>query len=251
MRFGQTASLLCVCTVLMVLAPVSVVVGQPTPSVTYQLRAKDFDTSDTAQLLVTGDIPAASGAAEVQFISPPGFEISPSTLTFDPQSGKRIIVAKMKLQQNAPSGESSILVHATVKPPGNGPSIAIDQVIPFVYIRRLPLKFYFLAGLTGFVLGYLLRLVTGVLKTVPAPLPAPPIPDGGGSSQDGRITAYVKKHYYRVDFFVCFTLAFAVLLYLIRDGHAPDSAATWYGAILTGVGLGFLTNNDLIGRIRT
>lgn len=251
MRFGEDPHRLCACILLMSIASVTVAIGQTTPSLTYQLRSKDFDSSDTAQLLVTGDIPAASGTAEVQFISPPGFEISPSTLTFEPQSGKSIVFAKVKLQRNAPSGESSILAHATVKPSGSGTSLALDQVITFVYIRRLPLRFYFLLGLVGFVLGYILRLFTGVLKTVPAPSPAPPNPEGGGGSQDGPITAFVKKHYYSVDFLVCLVLALAVLLYLIRDGHPPDSAATWYGAVLTGLGLGFLTNNDLIGRIRT
>jgi hypothetical protein len=37
---------------------------------------------------------------------------------------------------------------------------------------------------------------------------------------------------------------------LIKDSHLPDSATTWYGALLFGLGLDTLTNSDLITRIR-
>lgn len=40
-----------------------------------------------------------------------------------------------------------------------------------------------------------------------------------------------------------------VLLYLLKDGHVPDSAAYWYGALVTGVGLGLLTNSELIVKL--
>ena len=135
-----------------------------------------------------------------------------------------------------------------VQPSGNGSPLAVDQVVTFTYTKRLEVKFYFLLGLVGFIVGYLLRIVTGVLKNVPAP--APVIAAGGAGGQDGPVTTFVKRHYYTVDFLVSFALAFVVLLYLMREGHAPDSAAAWSGALLTGIGLGFLANNDLLARIK-
>jgi hypothetical protein len=221
--------------------------AQTSPSVAYQLRAKDFDTSDSAQLLVTVDAPANFGKVAVQFVAPPGFVVDPDTLNFDPQPGKRIIAVSVRRAGDAIGGEYSILAHATALPPGSGPPLAVDQLVTFTYIKRLKVKFYFLLGLAGFIVGYLLRIVTGVLKNIPAPAPVLPT---GGAGQDGPITVFVKNHYYSVDFSVSLALAFVVLLYLMREGHPPDSAAAWYGALLTGIGLGFLTNNDLLARIR-
>ena len=70
--------------------------AQNSPSVAYQLRAKDFDTSDSAQLLVTADAPANFGKIAVQFVAPPGFVVDPDTLNFDPQPGKRIIAINVR-----------------------------------------------------------------------------------------------------------------------------------------------------------
>ncbi len=220
--------------------------AQDSPSVAYQLRAKDFDTSNSAQLLVTADIPANFGKISIQFVAPPGFALDPVTLNFDPQPGKRITAVSVRRTADAVGGEYSILAHATAQPSGSGPPLAVDQLVTFTYTKRLEAKFYFLLGLAGFIAGYLLRIVTGVLKNIPAPSPL--LSTGGG--QDGPISAFVKKHYYKVDFLVSLVLAFVVLLYLMREGHPPDSAAAWYGALLTGIGLGFLTNNDLLARIK-
>jgi hypothetical protein len=108
--------------------------------------------------------------------------------------------------------------------------------------------------LVGFILGYLLRIVTGVLKKIPPPAPLQAAGSGGGGNgggEEGPVTTLVKNHYYIVDFLISLVLAFVVLLYWMREGHLPDSASAWYGALLTGIGLGFLTNNDLLARIKT
>jgi hypothetical protein len=226
-----------------------IALGQSSPSLTYQLKAKDFETSDSAQLLVTADVPITYGRVSIEFVAPPQFEAEPATLNFDPQSGKRIVAVSLRRVGEARSDDYTILVHATAQPSGaGGLPFAVDQVVTFTYTRRLENKYYFLLGLAGFILGYLLRIVTAVLRKVPAPAPFLPTSDDG---PDGPLTAFVRAHYYRVDFLVSLILGFLVLLYLMREGHPPDSAAAWYGAILTGSGLGFLTNNDLLARIKT
>ena len=159
------------------------------------------------------------------------------------------MAVNLRRTSDVATGEYSVLAHATAQPSGTGVPLAVDQAVTFTYTRRLPVKCYFLLGLAGFVLGYLLRIVTGVLKKIPAPAPAIPN-DAGGGGQDGPVTMFVKRHYYLVDFLVSLVLAFVVLLYLMREGHPPDTASAWYGALLTGIGLGFLTNNDLLARIK-
>jgi len=218
---------------------------------TYQLRTKDFDNSPSAQLLVTADVPATFGRVDIQFVSPPGFVVDPASLRFDPQPGKRIVAVNLRRIGDVSTDEYSVLAHATALPSGStAPPFSVDQAVNFTYTRRLQVKFYFLLGLAGSVLGYLLRIVTGVLKRIPVPAPALPEDGGGASAKDGPVTIFVKGHYYTVDFLASLLLAFVVLLYLMKEGHPPDSAAAWYGALLTGIGLGFLTNNDLLARIK-
>jgi hypothetical protein len=223
----------------------SIIAAQTSPSVNYQIRAKGFEGSNSSQLLVTADVPSSFETVEIQFQSPPQFVVEPSSLKFDPNPGKKIVGVNVRRIGDPPAGEYSILAHATAKPSGGGSPFAVDQEVTFVYTRRIQVRYYFILGLAGFVLGYLLRIVTGVLKNVPAPAPVLP------NTQDGPITTFVRRHYYTVDFFVSLVLAFVVLLYLMREGHPPDSASAWYGALLTGIGLGFLTNNDLLARIKT
>jgi hypothetical protein len=243
-----------ICAIIWCLLQACEVHAQTSPVIAYQLRVKDFEISNSAQLLVTADIPSTSGKTDIQFVAPPGFAIEPARLGFDPQPGKRIVAVTVRRTTDVPTSDYSILARATVQPSTTGSLFAIDQIVTFTYTNRLQIKFYFVLGLIGFILGYLLRIVTGVLKKIPPPAPLQAAGGGGGGndgSEDGPVTTFVKKHYYVVDFLVSLVLAFIVLLYLMREGHPPDSASAWYGALLTGIGLGFLTNNDLLARIKT
>ena len=161
-------------------------------------------------------------------------------------TGTRIVTAVVKRDQTALSGDYVLIAHATAS--GSGATISFDQQIDFTFTRRLSIRCYVLLGLAGFLGGYFVRILTTVLKVIPAPSPAPQ--QGGDAGGDGPVTRFAKAHYYLVDISVSTMLGLAALLYLIRDSHPPDSASAWYGALLTGFGLGFLTNNDLMARIK-
>jgi len=224
--------------------------AQGVPSVSFSLHTKDFDSSDSAQLLITGNIPANISKIHIEFLPGAKFSVQPAAVDLDTSStGTKIVTAVVTRDKNALSGDYFLIAHATAMT-DKSTLISFDQQINFTYTKRLAIWNYLMLGLAGFVLGYLVRIFTTVLKAVPAPSPAP-VPGGGAAVGDGPITRFVKAHYYPVDLTVSILLGLAALLYLIRDGHPPDSASAWYGALLTGLGLGFLTNNDLMARIRS
>lgn len=68
--------------------------------------------------------------------------------------------------------------------------------------------------------------------------------------RNGPITRFVKDHYCQVDFAVTVALGAAALIALIKDGHPPESASAWYSALILGLGLGALTNSELITKQR-
>jgi hypothetical protein len=70
--------------------------AQNTPAITYDLKAKDFDNSNSARLLVTAEVPETFGKLEIQFVPPPGFVVDPTSLSFDPRPGKRIVAARVR-----------------------------------------------------------------------------------------------------------------------------------------------------------
>lgn len=116
----------------------------------------------------------------------------------------------------------------------------------FTYLRRIAVWMYFLLGAGGIAVGYLLRIVMQVQKTI---TPEEPFVEGE-SAKPGPITAFVTNHYYAVDFSVCLTLGLLSMLLLLKSGHVPDESAYWYEALVLGVGLGLLTNTDLVLRVR-
>jgi hypothetical protein len=246
----------------LVLMAVSCAAAQGVPSVSYSLHTKDFDNSDSAQLSITGNIPANFSKIHIDFVPQAKFTVQPVGVDLDTSStGTKIVTAVVKRDKDALSGDYFLIAHATATPADKGTTISFDQQINFTYTKRLSLGCYLILGVVGFLLGYLVRILTTVLKAIPVPSPAPQVQGGGaggggggagvGPALDGPVTRYAKAHYYQVDLGVSLLLGFAALLYLIRDGHPPDSAAAWYGALLTGLGLGFLTNNDLMSRIKS
>jgi len=221
--------------------------AQTPPTVTYDLRSSDFDSAQSAQLLVTIDESGFGGVTAIAFGPNPSFNVSPDPLSVKSGAGKTINSVCVNRIGDPPSGQYKILARAAFTP-NTGSSIEIDQIIAFDYVRRISISRYLVLGLAGFLIGYALRLVTGVLGKITPP--APVIAESDGQQSESPITAFVKAHYYWVDLCVSATLTFLVLLYLLKDGHPPDQANTWYGALLVGTGLGFLTNNDLLNKFK-
>jgi uncharacterized membrane protein len=226
---------------------VSCSIAQSVPSVSYSLHTKDFDSSDSAQLFITANIPVNFSKIHIDFEPQAKFKVQPSAMDVDKGStGTRIVTAVVKRDRTALSGDYVLIAHATAS--GSDATSSFDQQINFTFTRRLSIGCYLLLGLAGFLAGYVVRILTTVLKVIPVPSPGPP--KGGDATGDGPVTRFAKAHYYLVDISVSTLLGLAALLYLVRDGHPPDSASAWYGALLTGFGLGFLTNNDLMARIK-
>lgn len=112
------------------------------------------------------------------------------------------------------------------------------------YTPTISLGRYLLVGLAGVLIGYAIRLLVKVLSTVPPPALAP-TPAGSA----GPVTTFVTRHYYAVDCAVTLTLGLLVLIFFIKDGHPPDAGIQWYGALGIGVGLGLLTNSELVTKL--
>jgi hypothetical protein len=66
----------------------------------------------------------------------------------------------------------------------------------------------------------------------------------------GPITGFVMRHYYTVDGTVTLVLGILALLGLSAHGRPPESTAWWGAALTLGVGLGLLTNSELITKVR-
>jgi len=134
-------------------------------------------------------------------------------------------------------------------PSAGGAEQQIIQLYPINYIPEVPLAAYFGFGLVGIFLGYWLRLFVKILSSTTPPQPAP-IAAGNPPANPGPFTSFVMKHYYAVDLSVTIAIGFLILVSLIKDGNPPDNALAWYSAVAMGVGLGLLTNSELITKLR-
>ena len=116
--------------------------------------------------------------------------------------------------------------------------------ITIAILPQIPTPIFLTIAMLAAVIGYALRIAVKVLSSVS---PGQPLMEG--NPKPGWLTQLVTLHYYRVDLAVTLVIAFFALLALIKDGHPPDSGATWYGAAGIGVGLGLLTNSELVTRL--
>jgi hypothetical protein len=222
-----------------------------------------------AQLVLTLDVVQPQPRASLTILAPPGFRVeevraseqgkeTQSTNTNTVRVGLGTLqgrVTKVFMlhppEVRIPRGKYRLLATVSTAPAPNvtvdsAPMVAGDSIIQqsdfdVEYIPAIPIVQYLLWGLLGVAVGYGIRLLVKVLSKIPEPIPL--------ANDDGPITKFVKKYYFLVDCLVTLVLGLFVLLYLIKDGHVPDSAAYWYGAVVTGVGLGLLTNSELIVKL--
>lgn len=130
-----------------------------------------------------------------------------------------------------------------------------SQEIPMTAALQIPLSAYVGLGALGILIGRLLNWFVIALRerrVEIARLQAKMQDDEAAAAPPpGFIKRLVTAHYYEVDLLVMLALGLAVLVAFVgADGVLPEKGSTWYGALLLGFGLGFLTDTDLLTRIK-
>ena len=217
------------------------------PTVTLELIPTGVLDHRQAQLFITIESAQELNNAVLEVHASSDFKISPSTIAL-PSVSRSVIenVAVTLVNPDLLAGDQALTV--TLSQP-NDPTtrkILVSKLIKFAYTPEISLAIFFLFAAGGVVIGYWLRLVVKVLGTIDPP-PAAPVPPG---PPPGPITTFVKAHYYLVDFLVTLIIAFIVLATFIQGGRPPQSGATWYGALASGVGIGLFTNSELLTRLK-
>lgn len=244
--------------VLSILAGTNLVVWADTqpapPTVSVRLSNPELIDDQHGDLKLTLNFPIRQQNASVAIASDPAIQITPRAVHLEDVQGPVILhFDVVGVRQKLTPGDHVISADLSLSGAAGGTTVASDSVT-LKYSRRVRFSSYLIWGLVGVALGYVLRLLTKVLASIPMPSPAPPDPNAGQNNPivaaTGEITKFVQKHYYLVEFTVTCVLGFLALLALAKSGMAPDGAAYWNGALLLGVSLGFLTNTDLILRIK-
>ncbi len=220
-----------------------------TASISLELIPQGLLDGRKTQLYITVESVGELKGAVLEITSPTSFIVDDPKISL-PAFNRSIIcstgiaVGKKDLL----SDEYAFTVTLTVSDGTNGRKTLATKLVKFKYAAEVGLWTFFLLGAIGLVLGYWIRLIVKVLAGVTPPSPAPE--RSGDGQQDGPITTFVKKHYYSVDFFVTALIAFLLLATLCQGGRPPQSGATWYGALATGVGLGLFTNSELLTKLK-
>ncbi len=216
-------------------------------SVTLHLTPKAVANGFPAQLAITVETSTDLKGAVIEIQPPPGFKADPSTIRL-PESAKKAILASSLTASGKTStaGEKLVIVHLRGAPQAGGARPSLTSAsLTFDHTPEIPVSRFLLFGGLGILIGYGLRLLLEILKSLPRPSPDP---GSNGSDTDGPITRFVKKNFFLVDLLVAFGLGFLALVALTKDGHPPQNGAYWYTALAVGVSLGLLTNSELLTR---
>jgi hypothetical protein len=153
---------------------------------------------------------------------------------------------QLKLIAQAMAHDSALVRgdSATVQPVGSRPRIVAQTVVPIDVVRSIDVLRYVLMGLIGVLTGWALRVLLFAQSKVPQPNAAPSGPT------EGKITQFIRDHYYFVDGLLTATLGLIALLALIQDGNPPNTADSSISAYLIGTALGALTNSELLLKVR-
>ena len=238
----------------------------PAPNMTLQMIPKSIVNGHEADLLIVIESTASLGDTTLQVFVAPGLEATPSCLTMPAFSGKviqRTVIRRTK--EKLLAGEHPVIVelagHPTAGPGGSaGPcaaaknKILASQSLAFEYHPEIDLLDYLILGMIGVLGGWFLRFGVNLLKSVPPPLPAA-LPQAKAAPTPApsfmeRLTDWVKRYYYVLDCLVTLGIALTVLVFMAKSGRPPESGALWPGALATGIGLGLLTNSELLTRLR-
>lgn len=199
------------------------------------------------QVIATIDSPNELAGATLELTPPPGFRFDQASFTLPTFSRRLVQSAILRPQAPGPSGERPIVARLMTKASTGSTVAHASQIAKLAFVAEISLAVYLGVATIGVGLGYLLRLLIKVLTTVQPP-PAAPV--AGGEAATGPITRFVQRHYYWVDFLVTVGLGVVVLVWLSHDGRPPQTVAVWPKALATGVGLGLLTNSELLTKLR-
>jgi len=233
-------------TILLALVPL-MLAAQGTPaqtSVTLQLTPKAVADGFPAQLAITVETSTDLKGAVLEIQPPPGFKADPGSIEFPESAKKAVLISSLTAGGKVrTTGEKLLIVNLRGSPQVGGarPRLA-SASLAFDYTREISVTHFLLLGSLGILIGYGLRLVLEILKSLPRPNPAPE------DDTAGPITRFVKRNFFLVDLLVTLGLGFLALVALTKDGRPPANGAYWYTALTVGVGLGLLTNSELLTR---
>jgi len=226
--------------------------GQGSITMNLELMPKTVIDQSPAQMLIIIESPQKLTGAAITIVPPPGFKADPPAFSLPDFTGKITQTSVFKaLDSDVRPGERYVIqVQSYVSSGSGGRTLLADQTLPFDYkTNQISLRAYFALGVLGILIGYCLRLMLNVLATVPAPPLAAP-PSGAVPPLVGPITAFVQKHYYSVDVLVTIALGYFALVAMSQGNRPPQTANFWYSALAMGVGLGLLTNSELLTKLR-
>ncbi|SRR5712692_1728871 len=217
------------------------------PTLTLELVPQGVLDHRQAQLYISIEAPQDLNNAVLQIRSSTDFKTEPTTISL-PSVVRSIIenVTISRINSRLLTGDQALTVTLSVPGDTGNRKVLVSKLLKFSYTPEISLFVFFVFATVGLIVGYWVRLIVKVLGGITPP-PAAPETQG---TPTGPITTFVQAHYYLVDFSVTFALAFIVLATLIAAGRPPQSGATWYGALATGVGIGLFTNSELLTRLR-
>lgn len=176
---------------------------------------------------------------------PLGFSADPQTLTIPALKKGQNVVRRSTLKATKstwPSGPERVSVElSTTTDATKTPALVGTESQDFVYNNTcISPQFYLVYGVLGIVVGYIVRYLVNLLKK------STPKQRALAANDQPTIP---EEYFYLIDGAVTVVLGFLVLASMIKLGWPPEQACSWYGAVLVGVALGFLTNSDLMTKL--
>lgn len=223
-------------------------------SVATKVVPRSFVDGEPVQIYVTLKADSLKGV-RLQTVAPPGFVVDRPllefSLTYAGTEATEILNVYRRAGAPVAAGNVAIVIRILVPRNGSFGEVAA-QVLEVEYAPQLATTTYLVLGCVGIFLGYGLRfLVKALSEAGPVAaaqalramqLSAPPVTE--------PIKAFVLRHYVLVDLTVTLLIGLLVLVSMMQQGRPPQGGAFWHSSLVLGTGLGFLTNSDLLLKIR-
>lgn len=185
----------------------------------------------------------------LRFRATRGFHVTPVEMSWSGAAANSAVmcVADVTSAGIAPGQLTGVVTTSALLPDGTSLKQVASDVLEFDYQPGLPVCIYLLVGVAGIAIGYVVRMLVLTLKAVEPQVEAEKLATSEGPK---GLRKFVLQYYWWVDFSVTLVLGFLALLALMKDGRPPVTATYWHHAAMLGVGLGLLTNSDLLTRVQ-